>query len=161
MTDTAVFALSAVGAALIMSVLENDSFSLIYLKSGGKIMSENLKKFFEFVGNNPEILEKAKALNAEAAKRILIKGTAEVSLEAAKVFAGSGILLLGNESQTIGPEDEPMEVHQLLLGADVILLEGIRLSEVSEGCYFLNAAPLNLSGSDGSPCRAVLIDSER
>ena len=44
---------------------------------------------------------------------------------------------------------------------DFILLEGIRLSEVSEGVYFLNAAPLNLSGADGSPCRAVLIDIER
>lgn len=42
--------------------------------------------------------------------------------------------------------------------SDVVLLEGIRLSEVSEGVYFLNAAPLNLSGADGSPCRAVLID---
>ena len=105
-----------------------------------------------------KILEKAKAQNVEAAKRILIKGTAEVSPEAANVFAGSGILLLGNESQTIGPEDEPMEVHQLLLSADVILLEGIRLSEVPEGCYFLNAAPLNLAGADGAPCRAILME---
>mgnify|MGYP004482421573 FL=1 len=55
------------------------------------------------------ILENAKKQNPEAAKRILIKGDAEVS----------------------------------------------------EGVYFLNAAPLNLSGADGSPCRAVLIATER
>ena len=109
-----------------------------------------------------EIIEKAKEQNPEAAKRILIKGDVEVSLEAAKVFASSDILLLGNESQTIGPQNTPMAVHLVLLGANVILLEGIRLSEVSEGVYFLNAAPLNLSGVDGSPCRAVLIaDAER
>ena len=106
-----------------------------------------------------EILKKAKEQNPEAARRILIKGTAEVSSEAAKVFASSGILLLGNESQTVGPEDTPMEVHVILLGAGVILLEGIRLEDVSEGVYLLNAAPLNLSGADGSPCRAVLIDA--
>ena len=105
-----------------------------------------------------EILEKAKNQNLQAAKRILIKGDAEVSVEAAKVFAEDGILLLGDESQTVGPENAPMEVHLILLGANVVLLEGIRLSEVSEGVYFLNAAPLNLSGVDGSPCRAVLID---
>ena len=104
-----------------------------------------------------EIIEKAKEQNPEAAKRILIKGTAEVSLEAAKVFATSGILLLGNESQTVGPKDAPMAVHQLLLGANIILLEGIRLAEVSEGVYFLSAALLNLYGADGSPCRAILI----
>ena len=104
------------------------------------------------------IVEKAKKQNAEAAKRILIKGEAEVSAEAARVFAASGILLLGNESQTVGPEHAPMEVHQILLSADVVLLEGIRLSDVSGGIYFLNAAPLNLSGADGSPCRAILVD---
>lgn len=69
-------------------------------------------------------------------------------------------MLLGNESQTVGPEDAPMEVHVILLGAGVILLEGIRLKDVSEGVYLLNAAPLNLSGADGSPCRAVLIAAE-
>ena len=106
-----------------------------------------------------EIIEKAQVQNPEAAKRILIKGPAEVSLEAAKVFASSGILLLGNESQTVGPEDAPMAVHQMLLGANIILLEGIRLSGVSEGVYFLSAAPLNLYGADGSPCRAVLLDT--
>ena len=103
------------------------------------------------------ILQRARAQDPEAAKRILIKGDAEVSLEAALVFASAGLLLLGNESQTVGPEDAPMAVHLALLSADVVLLEGIRLSEVLEGVYFLNAVPLNLSGADGSPCRAILI----
>lgn len=107
------------------------------------------------------ILKNAKKQNPEAAKRILIKGDAEVSSEAAEVFAASNMLLLGNESQTVGPENAPMEVHRILLGAGIVLLEGIRLAEVSEGIYFLNAAPLNLSGADGSPCRAVLIAAER
>jgi arylformamidase len=52
-----------------------------------------------------------------------------------------------------------MAVHIELLRADVVLLEGIRLADVSEGVYFLNAAPLNLSGADGSPCRAILIEN--
>ena len=108
-----------------------------------------------------EIYEKAKDRDPEAAKRILIRGDAVVSSEAAKVFASKGILLLGNESQTVGPEDAPMEVHLILLGAGVVLLEGIRLTEVSEGRYFLSAAPLNLSGADGSPCRAYLIADRR
>lgn len=104
-----------------------------------------------------KIIEKAKKENEEASKRILIKGDVEVSLDAAKVFASSNILLFGNESQTVGPQDAPMDVHLELLSAEVVLLEGIRLDSVQEGVYFLNAAPLNLSGVDGSPCRAVLI----
>ena len=100
------------------------------------------------------MLQKAEG---DAAKRLLIKGDAEVSLEAAEVFAKAGLLLVGNESQTVGPEDAPMAVHLVLLKAGVALLEGIRLEQVPEGTYLLNAAPLNLGGADGAPCRAVLI----
>lgn len=143
-----------------------------FIKDGKTVDSVSLNTFIgmayvaEYNGivsadDATEILEKAKKQNSEAAKRILIKGDAEVSAEAAKVFAESNILLLGNESQTVGPENAPMEVHLILLGAGTVLLEGIRLAEVSEGVYFLNAAPLNLSGADGSPCRAILIAAER
>lgn len=104
------------------------------------------------------IIEKAGKADSRSAQRILIKGKAVVSIEAAEVFADSGILLLGNESQTVGPEEAPAEVHLKLLGHNIALLEGIRLSEVPQGVYFLNAAPLNLSNADGAPCRAVLIE---
>lgn len=106
------------------------------------------------------IIKKAQGQSAEASKRILIKGDAEVSAEAAKIFAKSNILLLGNESQTVGPENAPMAVHQILLSVGTVLLEGIRLTSVPDGVYFLNAAPLNLGNADGAPCRAVLIDFE-
>lgn len=102
-----------------------------------------------------EILDKAGKLNAS--KRILIAGRAIVTEEAAKVFAKRGIWLIGNESQTVGPEDGPMAVHKILLGAEVVLLEGIVLKDVPEGKYMLSAAPLNLGGCDGAPCRALLI----
>lgn len=103
------------------------------------------------------IIEIARKKDIEAAKRILIKGNAVVSLDAAKIFASSNLFLLGNESQTVGSEDSLMAVHIELLGSNIVLLEGICLAEVPEGIYLLNAAPLNLSGSDGSPCRAILI----
>ncbi|MBR4341192.1 MAG: cyclase family protein [Lachnospiraceae bacterium] len=103
------------------------------------------------------ILEKARKTDIRAAERILVKGNATMTAEAAKVFVQNGIKLFGNESQTVGPEDAPKEVHLIMLGAEIVLLEGIRLKNIEEGAYILNAAPLNLSGSDGAPCRAVLM----
>jgi arylformamidase len=94
---------------------------------------------------------------AAGAQRILIAGKATVTEEAARVFADSGILLLGNEGQTVGPEDAPMAVHKILLSREVALLEGIVLTDVPQGRYFLSALPLKLAGADGAPCRAVLI----
>ncbi|MBR2380956.1 MAG: cyclase family protein [Clostridia bacterium] len=107
------------------------------------------------VADAGEILEKARKSGAE--KRILIKGEATVTEEAARVFADAGILLLGNESQSVGPENAPMQVHKILLSKDIALLEGIVLDKVKEGRYILNCAPLNVKGFEGSPCRAILI----
>ena len=104
-----------------------------------------------------KILLKAKACDERAAERILVKGKATVTEGAAEVLEKAGIKLFGNESQTVGPEDAPMAVHKIMLGAEIVLLEGIRLTKVPEGAYLLNAAPLNLGGSDGAPCRAILI----
>ena len=96
---------------------------------------------------------------AAGIRRILIAGDATVTEEAATVFAGSGILLLGNESQTVGPKNAPMAVHKILLGKDIVLLEGVVLTDIPEGRYLLNAAPLNLAGADGAPCRAWLMEA--
>ena len=97
------------------------------------------------------------AAHAGASERILIAGKATVTAEAARVFVDAHIRLIGNESQTVGPENAPMQVHLILLGAGIVLLEGVVLKDVEPGKYFLSAAPVNVAGSEGSPCRAYLI----
>ena len=106
------------------------------------------------------ILSEAQKADPNAAKRILLGGKVIVSEEAARVFAEAEIDLLGNESQTVGPEDAPMQVHLTLLSREVVLLEGIRLGDVPTGVYLLSAAPISLACSDGAPCRAILIALE-
>ncbi len=145
-----------------------------FCNDGKKIDEVTLDKFVgysyvtEFEGDitakdAQNILLRAKEASREAEtsidadRRILIKGRAVLTEEAARVFADEKILLFGNESQTVGPEDAPKAVHLIMLGAEIVLLEGICLSEVEEGIYILNSAPINLGGSDGAPCRAILI----
>ena len=101
-----------------------------------------------------EILKKANGI-----PRILLGGRLTVTAEAAEVFAAGNICLLGNEGQSVGPEDAPMAVHKILLRQNIALLEGIVLTGIPEGRYFLSAAPLNLAGADGAPCRAYLIEA--
>ena len=111
-----------------------------------------------------QILDAMEQLAREAGinpiRKLLIKGKATLSYEAAEVLTETDLELFGNESQTVGPEDAPAAVHQLLLGEGMVFLEGIRLGEVPEGIYILNAAPINLGGCDGAPCRAVLMEME-
>jgi len=106
------------------------------------------------------ILLRLKQWDEEGAKRILFQGDTVISEEAASVFADAQIYLLGCESQSVGPEDQPKKVHEILLKAGIVLLEGIRLKDVSPGKYFLFAAPLKLADSDGAPCRAVLLGGD-
>ena len=101
-----------------------------------------------------------KAADAGCGERILLRGELVVTAPAARVFADAGVMLVGNESQSVGPEDAPMEVHRILLEAGAALLEGVVLRDVPEGRYLLCAAPLSLAGFEGAPCRAVLMEME-
>ena len=137
-----------------------------FLKDGKTVEQMDLEAFVGacFVARHAGDVSAADAQcilgKANGTARILIAGKATVTEEAAGVFARSGILLLGNEGQTVGPADVPMQVHRILLGQGIALLEGIVLKHVPEGHYFLSAAPLNLAGSDGAPCRAYLMEQQ-
>ena len=143
----------------------------LHFISGGKSIDRTeLDRFIGYAyvaaHEGPVLAEDAErilraARDAGAAERILVKGKAVMTAEAAKVFATGGIRLFGNESQTVGPEDAPKEVHLIMLGAEIVLLEGIRLAEAEEGVWLLHAAPLNLGGAEGAPCRATLIRFDR
>jgi arylformamidase len=47
--------------------------------------------------------------------------------------------------------------HRTLLGRDVVIIEGLDLSEPPPGDYQLICLPLRLEGRDGAPARAVLV----
>ncbi len=142
---------------------------LHFLKEGKGIGSVALEKFVgpAYVGTVQGdvgerearmLLQAAQKAYPGAQRRILIRGDATVTEKAAVFFADAGIDLIGTESQSVGPENAPMAVHLALLRAEVVLLEGIRLSAVPDGAYLLNCAPLNLGETDGAPCRAILMD---
>jgi arylformamidase len=90
-------------------------------------------------------------------KRLLMKGETPISVEVAKLLNRYHMALIGVEPQSVASVDAPMPVHLELLRTEVVLLEGIVLNEVPEGEYYLFAPPIKLGGSDGAPCRAVLL----
>jgi len=49
------------------------------------------------------------------------------------------------------------EVHKILLGRGVLIIEGLDLRAISPGSYLLACLPLRLQGVDGAPARAVLM----
>lgn len=100
------------------------------------------------------ILDAAK----EEIYKILIKGEVSLDSENAKCIADAGIHCVGVENSTVGSGIEQENVHKVLLDKEVVIIEGLRMKEVSDGRYFLSALPLKMDGLDGSPVRAVLWD---
>lgn len=100
----------------------------------------------------------ARAVMGTGAKRVLLKGEVEISLEAAEEWAKGGLLLLGVEGMTVGPMSDPGPVHRALLGAEVAILESCDLSQVPQGGYFLVAQPLRYGGLDGAQARPLLLE---
>lgn len=86
-------------------------------------------------------------------------GKGWLSLKAAQILANKGILLIGTDSLSIGSGDSEADVHRLLLHHGIAILEGLSLSHVKTGAYFLIAPPLKIAGADGTPVRALLIDN--
>ena len=143
------------GAKTIDQVDLDRFIGLAYVTSfNGQITAEDAERIMEAAW---EADKKNSTSCDQPSDRILVKEKAVVTEEAAKIFANAHIKLFGNESQTVGPEDAPMAVHLTMLSEEIVLLEGIRLADVPEGVYMLNAAPINFGGADGAPCRAVLM----
>lgn len=92
-------------------------------------------------------------------KKILIKGDVIFGLEVAKFFSEKKIDLIGVESISVGSFSQQREVHMELLKNEIIIVEGLKLSDVEDGRYIFSGQPLNLEGVDGSPIRAILIDA--
>jgi len=81
-----------------------------------------------------------------------------LSLEAAEYLAKKEIFLVGTDFLGIekkGSVGHP--VHKALLKAEIVIVEGLDLSEIEPGRYELICLPLRLDGVDGSPARALLI----
>jgi len=82
-----------------------------------------------------------------------------LSPDAARHLAGSGIKLVGIDYLSIEQfKSEKHETHLVLLSSDVVILEGLDLSQVMGGRYELICLPLKLAGGagDGAPARVVL-----
>lgn len=82
-----------------------------------------------------------------------------LSIEGAQWLLRMGVKLVGIDYLSIEKfKSSNHEVHRALLDANVVILEGLNLNGVSPGEYTLCCLPLKISGGDGAPARAVLIE---
>ncbi len=93
--------------------------------------------------DKPEFQEDFVALGAEGAQWVLDHGIKLVGIDYLSI-------------EPFGSTDHP--VHHLLLQAQVIIIEGLDLRQVTPGTYELICLPIKLAGAEGAPARAVLVE---
>lgn len=76
---------------------------------------------------------------------------------AASLLLESGLMLIGTDRLSVDDsKGRSFGLHRLFLGAGCIIVEGLLLTDIKEGAYYLSALPLRLSGAEASPIRALL-----
>jgi arylformamidase len=83
-------------------------------------------------------------------------GFVGLTADAAKWIVERGISLVGVDYLSVQKYGDGPETHLILLGAEVVILEGIDLSGAEAGQYELICLPLKITGAEGAPARAVL-----
>ena len=80
-----------------------------------------------------------------------------VTESGARHLAERGVKLVGVDYLSVEVFKTPgAPAHHVLLGAGIIVIEGLNLRDVEPGIYDLFCLPLRIVGSDGAPARVVL-----
>jgi arylformamidase len=80
-----------------------------------------------------------------------------LSKEATIFLVECGVRLVGVDYLSVGSfKQGGRDVHKMLLGAGIWIIEGLNLAGVSPGKFDLICLPLKIRGGDGAPARAIL-----
>jgi arylformamidase len=80
-----------------------------------------------------------------------------LSPDGAQYLVDRGVQLVGVDYLSVAPYAETVKTHTILLEAGVVVVEGLDLSQVSDGRYNLYCLPIKLGGLEGAPARAILV----
>lgn len=90
-------------------------------------------------------------------KNLFYKEFTALTPDAAEYLVIQGVKLVGIDYLSIAPFENGMVTHVVLLKNNVIVIEGLNLSDISAGIYELVALPILLENADGAPARVLLI----
>jgi len=140
--DTEIF----IGYTYVIEILDHESqITTKHLKN--IVIPSNISKIL-FKTNNSKLWSKNK----------FQANFTSISINVAEWLISKNIQLVGIDYLSVdSSHTTTFPIHKKLLKNNIIILEGLDLSEISEGIYTLICFPLKITSGDGSPARAMLI----
>ncbi len=122
-------------------------------KSSGPLTPDDFAGYD--LGRAPRLL--IHSPNSEADPNVFPNGFVHPSPALADHLGRLDVVLYGADAPSMDPQNsKDLAGHHALQRNNILILEGLDLSDVPDGLYELVALPLRLIDGDGSPVRAVL-----
>ncbi len=134
---------AVVGRAKVIEIKDKESVKLEELKT-------------HKIEENDRLLFKTRNSLIDWSMKDFIDDYVFLTTESAEYLAEKKVKTIGIDYLSIAGLSNGEEVHKILLSSEIWIIEGLSLSNVSEGLYDLICLPINITGSEGAPARAVV-----
>jgi arylformamidase len=131
---------------------------VIKLSDSIEIIDEQIIEKMEIQKDIPRILIKTKNSSLWGKTDNFQNDFVYLTPSGAKTLINKGIQLIGIDYLSIASFQDGAPTHRVLLENEVVILEGLNLSDIQPGIYEMICLPLNLIGTDGAPARVILIE---
>lgn len=135
---------SVIGRARVIEIEDEESIKI-----------EELKKYN--IEQGERILFKTANSRNNWVEKSFMNDAVYISTEAGKFLDEKGVETVGIDYLSIGGHKKNgVELHNIMLKAEIWVIEGLNLHNVEPGNYEMICLPIKIKGSDGAPARAVI-----
>jgi arylformamidase len=120
-----------------------------------KILAEDLEQA-GIPSGTQRLLLKTDNSKILAALKTFREDYAGLDVGGAEWIAARGIRLVGCDFLSVAVREQTGPVHDVLLKAEIVIVEGLLLEKAPAGACTFYCLPLKLRGSDGAPARAMV-----
>ena len=122
-----------------------------------RISAKSLENFNIPEGTERVLFRTRNSENWKVKSHQFVPDFVAITRDGAEWLVKKGMKLVGIDYLSVGPFHQGAPTHTVLLEAGIIPVEGLDLSAITPGVYFLVCLPLKIKGSDGAPSRVVLL----
>jgi arylformamidase len=132
----------------------NGKTKIFQIEDEQQITLEEIKNFE--INNGDRILFKTKNSDEDWTMQPFNEKYIYLGTDAANYLKEKGIVCIGIDYLSIAGRANGEEVHKILLGAEISIIEGLNLRNIEPGLYEMVCLPMKLKGADGAPARVAI-----
>lgn len=143
---------------LSLDVLVGDAF-VLHLPDDVDVINRDVLATLDFPSGVERLLFRTRNSNYWAQEKDIFQSKfVGIDAGAASFLVDLGLKLVGIDYLSIAPYKNSRPTHEILLKAQMVIIEGLDLSYISQGHYDLYCLPMKLRAADGAPARVILVE---